>query len=46
MSIMRAGGVQAFELSELSDNIQEQGHVDGVPDNEGEVKLFEIDAFR
>ena len=45
-SIMRAGGVQAFELSELSDNIQEQGHIDGVSDHEGEVKLFEIDAFR
>lgn len=44
-SIMRTGRVQAFELSELSDDIQEQGHIDGVSDNEGEVKFYEIDAF-
>lgn len=43
--IMRTGRVQAFELSELSDDIQEQGHVDGVSNDEGEVKCFEIDAF-
>lgn len=42
---MRTGRVQAFELSELSDDIQEQGHVDSVSNDEGEVECFEIDAF-
>lgn len=33
--IVRTGRVQAFELSELSDNIQEQGRIDGVSGDEG-----------
>lgn len=38
--IMRTGSVQAFELSELSDDIQEKGQIDGVSNDEGEVKCF------